>query len=62
MPEKLTFPKNEMEGLHLYGSDIFFLIAPNNGKGKTTNKETQYICSIPKDYMKEANYDERGSK
>lgn len=32
---------------------IFFLVAPNNGEGNTTDKLKQYICSIPKTYMSE---------
>lgn len=52
--------KHEMEGLHLYGDTIFFVIAPC--KDEETDKSTQNICSIPRDYMKEANYDERKSK
>ncbi len=27
---------------------FFFLVAPNNGEGNTTDKSKQYICSIPK--------------
>lgn len=60
IPEKLSFKKREMEGLHLYGMDIFFLVAPNNGEGNTTDKSKQYICSIPKTYMSEKNYTKRG--
>lgn len=51
-----------MEGLHIYGEDIFFLVAPNNGEGNTTDKSKQYICSIPKTYMKEINYTKRSKK
>ena len=54
--------KREMEGLHIYGEDIFFLVAPNNGEGNTTDKSKQYICSIPKTYMKEINYTKRSKK
>ena len=59
-PSKVSFSKREMEGLHLYGDTIQFLIAPNNGDG--TDKSKQYICSIPKNYMNEKNYAKRGSK
>lgn len=62
IPEKVSFKKREMEGLHIYGEDIFFLVAPNNGKGNTTDKSKQYICSIPKTYMKEINYTKRSKK
>lgn len=62
IPEKVSFKKREMEGLHIYGEDIFFLVAPNNGEGNTTDKSKQYICSIPKTYMKEINYTKRSKK
>ena len=61
-PTKVSFKNKEMEGLHLYGKDIFFVISPNNGKGKTTDKSKQYICSVPKNYLSEANYAKRGAK
>lgn len=61
-PEKVSFKKREMEGLHLYGNDILFLVAPNNGKGNITDKSKQYICSIPKNYMTEKNYTKRSKK
>ncbi len=60
-PAKVSFSKREMEGLHIYGDNIYFLIAPNNGEGNETDKSKQYICSIPKDYMKEKNYDKRSN-
>lgn len=62
IPEKVSFKKREMEGLHLYGQDIFFLVAPNNGEGNATDKSKQYICSIPKTYMSEENYTKRSKK
>ena len=58
-PAKVSFKKREMEGVHLYGDDLLFLIAPNNGEGNATDKTKQYICSIPKSYMSEKNYSER---
>ena len=54
--------KGDIVGRISYGKDIFFVISPNNGKGKTTDKSKQYICSVPKNYLSEANYAKRGAK
>ena len=54
--KKIAFKKNEIEGLHLNGNDIWFIIAPHDEK---VGKSKQYICSIPKSYMNEGNYKKR---
>ena len=56
-PKRVEFSTREIEGLHIQGNKIIFIIAPNNGTG--TDKSRQYLCSIPTKYMQESQYKRR---
>lgn len=54
---KNVVDNREMEGLHMEGKEIWFVLSPAaNGTGEKPDKSTQYIYTIPKEYLNESNF------
>lgn len=49
----------EMEGIHLQGDELTFVLSPYETKGVIPKKNKQYIMRISKDMLDEGNYSKR---